>query len=128
MQPDNETLPPAPQDAAKPRFASALVLVNEKAGSVSVGDAEKLGAQLTAAGIERFAMIGADQISEALFARAPDFDLVIVLGGDGTARAAAELAPRNCPPLMSAAGRHAQHSAARALWRTGLARSARRGA
>src|SRR5690606_693516 len=35
-----------------------------------------------------------------LFQRAHEFDVIIVLGGDGTARAAAELAPREGPPLV----------------------------
>lgn len=100
MQQDDVTLSPPAEDAAPARFKSALVLFNEKAGSVQPGDHEKLIRHLADAGIERYALVGADQISDVLFARAPDFDLVIVLGGDGTAQCAAALAPRDCPPLV----------------------------
>lgn len=99
MQPPDSTLlePSAP---SRPRFASALVLFNEKAGSVAPGDDEKLVDALKLAGVERYALVSAENISAKLFARAPDFDVVIVLGGDGTARAAASLAPEDAPPLV----------------------------
>lgn len=79
---------------------SALVLFNEKAGSVRPGDQERLTALLTEAGVEKYALVGADRMSRKLFARAREFDAIIVLGGDGTARAAASMAPRNGPPLI----------------------------
>jgi diacylglycerol kinase family enzyme len=100
MQQEDATLPPTPEGAGAPRFASALVLLNEKAGSVAPGDRERLIEQIGAAGIERYALVGAEKMSRALFARAPDFDIVIVLGGDGTAQAAAALAPEDAPPLV----------------------------
>lgn len=78
----------------------ALVLFNEKAGSVQPGDRERLIAALGEAGIDQYALVGADRMSRRLFARARDFDVIIVLGGDGTARAAAALAPRDGPPLV----------------------------
>jgi diacylglycerol kinase family enzyme len=80
--------------------ARALVFFNEKAGSVTAADREKLVAALATADIGQVALIDAEKISRKLFARANDFDVIIVLGGDGTARAAAELAPRNGPPLI----------------------------
>lgn len=86
-----------------PRAATArkaLVLFNEKAGSVQPGDRERLIAALSGAGVEQYALVGADKMSKRLFSRARDFDVIIVLGGDGTARAAAALAPRNGPPLV----------------------------
>jgi diacylglycerol kinase family enzyme len=45
-------------------------------------------------------MIGAERISGRLLQRAHQFDVVIVLGGDGTARAVAAKAPRDGPPLI----------------------------
>lgn len=78
----------------------ALVLFNELAGSVGPGDRERLAEALEAAGVRDYALVGADRMSRRLFRRAGEFDVIIVLGGDGTARAAAELAPRNGPPLV----------------------------
>src|SRR5262245_6728072 len=89
-----------PASSPLPDSAKALLLVNEKAGGVGPDDAEKLVGALTAAGIAEYALMSAERMSRALFARAADFDVIIVLGGDGTARAAAELAPRDGPPLI----------------------------
>jgi diacylglycerol kinase family enzyme len=83
-----------------PPAAKALVLLNEKAGSVAEGDREKLVQALGAADIGQYALIDVDKMSPALFKRAKEFDVIIVLGGDGTARAAAGLAPRDGPPLV----------------------------
>ncbi len=83
-----------------PPAAKALVFFNEKAGGVGTNDREKLVETLNAADIGQYALIDAEKISRELFARASDFDVIIVLGGDGTARAAAELAPRDGPPLV----------------------------
>jgi diacylglycerol kinase family enzyme len=93
---------PAQADPAAPahQYKKALIIFNEKAGSVSAGDGEKLIDAVKAAGIEQFAILGPDKMSPQLFARAMEFDIVIVLGGDGTARSAAELMPRDGPPLM----------------------------
>lgn len=90
---------PAPTRAI-PFAAKALVFFNEKAGSVGPNDREKLVEALNTAEIGQYALIDAEKISAKLFKRANDFDVIIVLGGDGTARAAAELAPRNGPPLV----------------------------
>ncbi|MBL8532160.1 MAG: NAD(+)/NADH kinase [Hyphomonadaceae bacterium] len=91
----------APEASPKPaRFRTALVFFNPKAGSVSPGDGERLSAALTESGVERYAIVGADKITRRLFARADQFDVIIVLGGDGTARCAAALAPADGPPLL----------------------------
>jgi diacylglycerol kinase family enzyme len=97
MEPLPVTTPPPPKAAA---FRSALVLFNEKAGSVAAGDGERLAAALTEAGIERYAILAPDKIKRALFERAKSFDVIIVLGGDGTARAAAAMAHADGPPLL----------------------------
>ncbi|HRO03372.1 MAG TPA: diacylglycerol kinase family protein [Terricaulis sp.] len=78
----------------------ALVLFNEKAGSVQPGDGERLMETLTHAGVAYTALMRADRMSRRLFMRAREFDVIIVLGGDGTARAAAAMAPRDGPPLV----------------------------
>jgi len=83
-----------------PPAAKALVFFNQKAGSVGPNDREKLVEALGAADIGQYALIDAEKISPALFERAREFDVIIVLGGDGTARAAAELVPRTAPPLV----------------------------
>src|SRR5215813_11315186 len=81
-------------------FKRALIFFNEKAGSVTSADSDRLIDAVKAAGFEQFALLGPEKMSPSLFARAVDFDVMIVLGGDGTARAAAELTPRNGPPLI----------------------------
>ena len=78
----------------------ALVLFNPKAGSVNPGDGEKLTEAIRAAGIEKFALIGPEKLSKQLLERAKKYDVIIVLGGDGTAKSVAELAPRDGPPLI----------------------------
>ena len=80
--------------------AKALVLVNEKAGSVGTGDGERLIEALQAAGVEHYALLGAERMSRRLFKHAEDFDVIVVLGGDGTASAAAAMAPHDGPPLI----------------------------
>lgn len=85
-----------------PRFATVVAVVNARAGSVGPTAAEKLEAILrercTAVSVlspEPDAMNAA--MGEAIAARP---DAVIVLGGDGTARHAAELAGPKGPPLI----------------------------
>jgi diacylglycerol kinase family enzyme len=78
----------------------AFIIINEAAGSVGAGDRERLAETLRAAGFERCAFIGPETMNRRLMSRAKDFDVLIVLGGDGTARAAAELAPPDGPPLI----------------------------
>jgi diacylglycerol kinase family enzyme len=94
---------PAKKHEAPPRPITgdrALILFNEAAGSVSAGDREKLVAAVTEAGINKYALVGPEKITKHLFDRAKNFDVIIVLGGDGTARSAAKMAPRNGPPLI----------------------------
>lgn len=95
---DPET-PPARAPLLKPD-AKALVFFNAKAGSVTEADREKLVAALGEVGIIQYALIGPEKLSAKLLQRANDFDVIIVLGGDGTARAVAELAPRDGPPMI----------------------------
>ncbi|MGD9965454.1 MAG: diacylglycerol kinase family protein [Hyphomonadaceae bacterium] len=83
-----------------PRVRKALVLLNEKAGSVGPDAASHLDEALKSAGVEEFAVIDARRMSRRLFQRAAQFDAIVVLGGDGTARSAAALSPRNGPPLI----------------------------
>lgn len=85
---------------APTRFKKALVLLNERAGSVGPQAPAQMDEALKAAGVEQFAIVDATRMSKRLFQRAKQFDAIIVLGGDGTARHAAELAPRNGPPLI----------------------------
>jgi diacylglycerol kinase family enzyme len=87
-------------DARKIQYNRARIFFNEKAGSVSAADGDKLIEAVKAAGVEHVALLGAERMSPQLFARTAEYDVVIVLGGDGTARAAAELMPRNGPPLI----------------------------
>jgi diacylglycerol kinase family enzyme len=90
----------APSNQRSVPVRTALVLFNEKAGSVRPGDQEKLVEILTASGVSKYALVSADRLSRRLFARSNEYDAIIVLGGDGTARAAAAMAPRNGPPLI----------------------------
>lgn len=83
-----------------PTNARAIVLFNPKAGSVGPGDREKLVQALADAGVAHHEIVPVEHMSRRFFARAKKFDVIIVLGGDGTARAAAELSDRNGPPLM----------------------------
>lgn len=78
----------------------AFVLFNAKAGSVTEGDRQKLVDALAEHGITHYALFGPEKLSKALLNRAKRFDVLIVLGGDGTAKAVAELAPRDGPPLI----------------------------
>lgn len=101
MQPAAETSSaPKTETRAERRVRRALVLLNEKAGSVGPKAASQLVEALNSSGVEQFAIVDATRMSRRLFQRADQFDAIIVLGGDGTARAAAELAPRHGPPLI----------------------------
>lgn len=103
MEPTSETVAraDAPETVrAVGRYKRALVIFNEKAGSVTAGDREKLIAALETHEITKHTLIGPDRVTRRTFEKAKSYDLIIVLGGDGTARAAAELAPRGGPPLV----------------------------
>lgn len=101
---DTATSSPAPA-APQPRasqYKRVCAVVNAKSGSTDAASPEKLQAILVARGIE--AVVTApepDAMAEAIDAavhQAPD--VLIVLGGDGTARGAAEIAGPNGPPLI----------------------------
>jgi len=102
MDPDVAIAPGAEARAAPipAHGAKALVLINEQAGSVGKGDRDKLIEALMTAGVEDYALVDATRMSRRAFKHANDFDIIVVLGGDGTARTAAELAPRDGPPLV----------------------------
>jgi diacylglycerol kinase family enzyme len=101
MQPAAEAASaPPPEARSQLRVRKALVLLNEKAGSVGPKAGAQLVEALNASGVEQFVIVDATRMSRRSFQRANQFDAIIVLGGDGTARAAAELAPRNGPPLI----------------------------
>lgn len=86
----------------KPPIAGdrALIFFNEAAGSVNAGDREKLIEAVKAHGFTKYAIVGPEKLTPKLLSRAKNFDVIIVLGGDGTAKSIAELAPRNGPPLI----------------------------
>jgi diacylglycerol kinase family enzyme len=99
MQPAAEASS-ALEPRASQRVRKALILLNEKAGSVGPKAGAQLIDALTEAGVEQFTIVDATRMSRRHFQRASQFDAIVVLGGDGTARSAAELAPRNGPPLI----------------------------
>lgn len=90
------TTPPWPPSAASTR---AFVLVNEMAGGVGKGAREDLLAILAEAGAEAVAV--REDVSDLASCRREAFkaDVIIILGGDGTARAAAD-AFSSGPPLI----------------------------
>lgn len=75
------------------------VLYNEAAGSVARGDLEALQGILTAHAVTDITSYDVDEI-DTLFASAREFDRLVVLGGDGTARAVAARMPPAGPPLI----------------------------
>lgn len=79
---------------------SALVLFNEKAGGVGPLDRQRLLELLVKCGVRKLEVTEPDRLSPKMFDAAKGHDLFIVLGGDGTARAAAEHAPPDAPPLV----------------------------
>ncbi|HYD87489.1 MAG TPA: diacylglycerol kinase family protein [Vitreimonas sp.] len=92
----------APRQSARPvpENARAMVLYNDKAGGVGPGDHHRLVLTLADAGVVYHEIFEAKYVSKRLLAKARSFDVLVVLGGDGTARTAAELAPRDGPPLI----------------------------
>jgi diacylglycerol kinase family enzyme len=75
----------------------ALVLFNAKAGGVTEDDGARL-AELVGDAFAEHEFVGVEDLSRLMFRR--NVDAIIVLGGDGTARAVAEFAPRDAPPLI----------------------------
>jgi diacylglycerol kinase family enzyme len=90
--------PLKPPNAFQPK--KALVLFNAKAGHIVDADGDKLIAALTELGVEQCTVVGPEKLDKKLLQRAKRFDVVIVLGGDGTAKNVAELAPRDGAPLI----------------------------
>lgn len=90
------TTPPWPPSAAAIR---AFVLVNESAGSVGKGARDALLSILAESGAEAIAV--REDVSDLPACRREAFkaDVIVVLGGDGTARAAAEAFSAG-PPLI----------------------------
>lgn len=101
MQPAADTAA-APSDPPRvtTRIKKVLVLLNAKAGSVGPKAGAQLVEALNAGGIQQFTIVDATKMSSRHFQRASQYDAIVVLGGDGTARYAADLAPRNGPPLI----------------------------
>lgn len=89
----------APPPVAPPH-ESALILFNERAGGVTAADRQKLLELLAQYGVRRFELIEPQRLGPEIFKNAKTYDLFIVLGGDGTAKAVAEHAPKNGPPLV----------------------------
>lgn len=100
MKPAADTTAPSNPPRATTRIKKVLVLLNEKAGSVGPKAGAQLIDALNAGGVEQFTIVDATQMSSRHFRRASHYDAIVVLGGDGTARSAAGLAPRNGPPLI----------------------------
>jgi diacylglycerol kinase family enzyme len=98
-----QTCDAAPQDAAPTPWlrsgASAAILCNEQSGGVKPGDRERIVECAHAAGIAAVEAAEIDDL-DRLFTSARKHDVIIILGGDGTARAAAARAPRDAPPLI----------------------------
>jgi diacylglycerol kinase family enzyme len=82
--------------------ARALVLVNEAAGSVQRGAQDQVLERLAAHNIEAIETVS--QIADLQNVSAKNADLVIVLGGDGTARAAAETFSDTAPLILLPGG------------------------
>lgn len=79
--------------------AAALILFNEKAGGVTAADRDRLTA-IAEAEFSYFEFLDVEEMTDDFFKKARKFDVVVVLGGDGTARAVAENAPKSAPPLI----------------------------
>ncbi len=99
LQPEIAAVAPAESPAPLPH-ESALVLFNEKAGGVTAIDRQRLLELLVSKGVRKFEVTETDRLGPKTFEMAKGHDLFIVLGGDGTARCAAEHAPAGAPPLV----------------------------
>lgn len=77
-----------------------MILFNARAGSVCDADGDKLIEALKALGVENYVLAGPEKLDKKLLQRAKKFDVIVVLGGDGTAKCVAELAARDSPPLI----------------------------
>jgi diacylglycerol kinase family enzyme len=79
--------------------ASAAILFNEQSGGVKPTDRDRLVERVRAAGMSNIELADVEDM-DALFADSHERSVIIVLGGDGTARAAAARASRHGPPLI----------------------------
>ncbi len=90
--------------ATRPALARAIALVNPKAGGVGADGPDRMAALLQDLGVDAEIIIGAsDELPQAIEA-AKGADALLVLGGDGTARAAAELLGPDGPPFAPLPG------------------------
>jgi diacylglycerol kinase family enzyme len=95
-----EAVQGAAADNLRPKPSpSALILFNVKAGGVVAADRERLRA-IADEKFSAYEIVDVERLTPAIFKRSAKFDLMVVLGGDGTARAVAEKAPGNAPPLI----------------------------
>ena len=97
----------ASQTPARPWFkgtraARALVIVNESAGSVGSGARDKLLELLQGHNVEPVKIVG--DLATLKAADAARADVIIVLGGDGTARAAAQMFTGAAPLVLLPGG------------------------
>lgn len=96
--------PAAPLDVPSPKPAwlsdnpRASLVFNAASGSVTASDLATLVTRLREHGMDHVTVFTADNLAE-LFS-AGDSDVIVVLGGDGTARSVAAAAPRDAPPLI----------------------------
>lgn len=95
-----EPVAPRSSTPAQVPHESALVLFNEKAGGVTAVDRQKLLELLVQLGVRKFEVTEPGRLGPNMFRQAKGHDLFVVLGGDGTARAAAAHAPKDAPPLV----------------------------
>lgn len=96
-------LSPLPPPKPTVRFRRVAAVVNPAAGGVHPDAAERLAVALHRLGathIEVAACSGAELENVLAPRLRSDVDALVVLGGDGTARRAAELAKADSPPLL----------------------------
>lgn len=79
--------------------ARAALLINPASGGVLESHADVLPARLAAFGVKETQIFGVEDL-DALIENRGAFDLIIVFGGDGTARAAAAAMPSDAPPML----------------------------
>src|SRR5258708_39918848 len=106
MVPSNDNLVSEAPVAARPRFQRIEAIVNAASGSVGPGAAEALAEMIAAHGYACHLVTPPPADLSAAIAAAVDAapDLLIVLGGDGTARLAAERCGPDGPLLAALPG------------------------
>jgi len=88
-----------PEGSPCPKFKRAFVVCNESAGSVAKGDNERLIAVLRELGLDTVKSLETPFRKQALRHATKD-DLIVVLGGDGTARSVASAAQTYGDPVL----------------------------